>query len=154
MSGTDSTLVHGTAVALDGRAVLIRGASGSGKSDLALRFIALCGGLPPDGIAILVADDQVEARVHREMLVVSAPATIAGQIEVRGIGITKFPYVASARLALVADLVPTAAIVRMPEPEMCEIAGISVPLVAIAPFESSAAIKLRLCLACCTAGKP
>jgi len=44
-------LVHATAIAIDGRAVLLRGPSGAGKSDLALRLI--------DAGARLVADDQV-----------------------------------------------------------------------------------------------
>ena len=59
-------LVHGTTVEIAGQAVLIRGPSGSGKSDLALRLI--------DGGAQLVADDQTELSPRDGRLVASAPA--------------------------------------------------------------------------------
>ena len=76
-----SILLHATAVAIDGRAVLLRGPSGSGKSDLALRLI--------DAGARLVADDQSELSRRGDVLMVRAPATIAGLIEVRGLGILR-----------------------------------------------------------------
>ena len=94
-------------MALGRRAALLRGASGSGKSDLALRFIALAGNA--DGHPALVADDQVfvEARGAGGPLVRS-PETIAGKIEVRGIGIVDVPFIEDARLVLVCDLVERA----------------------------------------------
>ncbi|HUW72724.1 MAG TPA: aldolase, partial [Methyloceanibacter sp.] len=98
-------LVHGTCVALGTRAALLRGASGSGKSDLALRFLALAGeaALRP----LLIADDQVwvEAQENGQALA-SVPETLAGLIEVRGLGIAEMPFEATARLVLVCDLVP------------------------------------------------
>src|SRR5580693_1856546 len=89
-------LAHATTVAIDGRGVLLRGPSGSGKSDLALRLI--------DAGARLVADDQSELSRHGETIIVRAPAAIAGLIEVRGVGILRVDTIAEAPLALVADL--------------------------------------------------
>jgi serine kinase of HPr protein (carbohydrate metabolism regulator) len=130
--------VHGTSVALGGDGILLQGPSGSGKSDLALRLI--------DEGARLVADDQTELRLAGEELQMSAPTTIAGQIEVRGIGIVRSPAVPVAVLRLVVDLVTGDTVERLPEPQFCQLLGRTVPLIAIAPFEASATAKLRLAL--------
>jgi HPr kinase/phosphorylase len=130
--------VHGTSVALDGAGVLLRGPSGCGKSDLALRLI--------DQGAQLVADDQTELDLEGDEIAMTAPATIAGQIEVRGVGILRVPSVSSAPLRVVVDLVPMASVERMPEPRACAMLGRSVPLLALAPFEASVVAKLRLAL--------
>ncbi len=130
--------VHGTAVALDGEGVLLRGPSGCGKSDLALRLI--------DQGARLVADDQTELRLDGDEISMTAPATIAGQIEVRGLGILQVPSVVAAPLRAVVDLVPSAMVERMPEPRACVFLGRSVPLLSLAPFEASVVAKLRLAL--------
>ncbi|MBL6934933.1 MAG: HPr kinase/phosphatase C-terminal domain-containing protein [Alphaproteobacteria bacterium] len=129
------TLTHGTCVTLDGVAVLLRGPSGSGKSDLALRLI--------DGGARLIADDQTLVTMRDGRLVASAPETIAGKMEVRGIGILAVEAETSGILGLVVDLVPDPP-ERMPEPETTEILGIALPLLRLNPFEASAAAKLRL----------
>jgi len=129
-------LLHATTVALDGRAILITGPSGSGQSDLARRLI--------DGGARLVADDQTLVRRRGTILVARAPATIAGRIEVRGIGIVTVPDLDEAPLGLQVDLVAAATIERLPEPEMRSILGVPVPVLRLAPFEASAAAKLRL----------
>jgi HPr kinase/phosphorylase len=131
--------VHGTAVALGGEGVLLRGPSGAGKSDFALRLI--------DQGARLVADDQTELRRDGDDITMSAPATIAGQIEVRGLGIVALPCVASAPLRLVVDLMPSEEIERMPLPRECTYLGRALPLVALAAFEASAPAKLKLALA-------
>jgi serine kinase of HPr protein (carbohydrate metabolism regulator) len=140
-------LVHGTCVAFGGRGALLRGAPGSGKSDLALRFLAL----PPDGAMkpMLVADDQVFAEARTSgMLIVSAPPTIAGKLEIRGLGIVEVPFLAEAELVLVCDLVATKDVPRMPpeSPEVADIAGISLPVLRVAPFEASAPLKLKMAL--------
>jgi len=129
--------VHGTCVELSGMGVLLRGPSGSGKSDLALRLI--------DSGARLVADDRVDLRVSGPALTATPPRPIAGRIEVRGIGIIDdIPVAAETRLGLVVDLVPPQAMERLPEPHFCTFLGIRVPLIALAPFEASAAAKVRL----------
>ncbi|HXR86750.1 MAG TPA: HPr kinase/phosphatase C-terminal domain-containing protein [Stellaceae bacterium] len=130
--------VHGTAIALGSEGILLRGPSGAGKSDFALRLI--------DQGARLVADDQTELRREGNTIIMSAPATIAGQMEVRGLGILAVPSVASAPLRLVLDLMPTAEIERMPLPRDCHYLGCSIRAIAVAPFEASAPAKLRLAL--------
>jgi serine kinase of HPr protein (carbohydrate metabolism regulator) len=136
MNGQSETL-HGTTVALDGRAVLLIGPSGSGKSDLALRLI--------DRGADLVSDDYTVVTRDGDSLFASAPENISGQIEVRGIGIVEMPAVQAAPLALMLDL--AAPVERYPDvPAAMEIAGISVPLLPLSPFEASAPIKVALAL--------
>jgi serine kinase of HPr protein (carbohydrate metabolism regulator) len=131
-------LVHATAIAIEGRAVLLRGPSGAGKSDLALRLI--------DRGARLVADDQVELRRAGERVLVTAPAAIAGLIEVRGVGILRVEAVAEAMLAMLVDLVPSAEVDRFPETHYEDVLGLVVPSIALSPFEASAAAKLRFAL--------
>lgn len=144
-------LVHGTCVALGPNAALLRGGSGSGKSDLALRFLALPG---EDGPAPrLVADDQVSLLASGGGVIASAPATLAGLIEVRGLGIQPAPFVASARLVVVCDLVAREDVPRMPaDPwERTMLAGVELPVLKFAPFEASAPLKLRLAIVNATA---
>jgi HPr kinase/phosphorylase len=136
--------VHGTSVALGGDGILLQGPPGSGKSDLALRLI--------DAGALLVADDQTELAVVGDDLQTSAPAAIAGQIEIRGLGILRVPSAPSAALRLVVRLVAPQQLERLPEPQFCELLGRSVPLLALAPFEASAPIKLKLALRACRTG--
>jgi HPr kinase/phosphorylase len=128
--------VHGTSIALDGAGILLRGPSGSGKSDLALRLI--------DAGARLVADDQTLLERLGEEVSLRAPPSIAGQMEVRGLGIVRVPAIAAAPLRLVVDLVPRDAVERLPERRRCELAGALVPLLALDPFAVSAVAKLRL----------
>jgi HPr kinase/phosphorylase len=135
----DALLVHGTTVAIGGRGVLLRGPSGSGKSDLALRLI--------DAGGRLVADDQSVLSRDGDAVLVRAPGPIAGLIEVRGVGIVRVDSLPVARLALIADLVAPQHVERLPEPRSETIFGLAIPLVAIAPFEASAPAKLRLALA-------
>jgi HPr kinase/phosphorylase len=150
-----SELVHGTCVALGPRAALLRGPSGAGKSDLALRFLALSGG--GGDRPLLVADDQVFVTPNGHgRLVASAPATIAGKIEVRGLGIIEVPALGQAELALVCDLVGTKEVPRMPPHprERTVIAGVPVPLIKLDPFEASAPLKLKMALLWATRDLP
>jgi RNase adaptor protein for sRNA GlmZ degradation len=128
--------VHATAVALDGRAVLLLGPSGAGKSDLALRLI--------DRGWRLIADDRVALVVQGGRLWASAPSTIAGLIEVRDVGIVAEPAVAEAMVALAIDL--AAAIERLPEPGKWAFAGGSIPCVALSPWGDSAPLKVERAL--------
>lgn len=130
--------MHATAVAIDRRAVLLRGPSGSGKSDLALRLI--------DAGALLVADDQSELRRRGDILLARAPPTIAGLFEVRGLGIVRFDALAEAPVGLIADLVGPDRIERLPPSRTETILGVAVPVIDISPLEASAAAKLRLAL--------
>lgn len=134
----ETRLVHATAVAIDGRGLLLRGPSGAGKSDLALRLI--------DAGARLVADDQCELHRRGAAVLVRAPETLRGLIELRGVGIVRLAPVSEVPLGLIADLVVADAIERLPLPRTETVFGIAVPVVAIAPFEASAAAKLRVAM--------
>jgi HPr kinase/phosphorylase len=142
----DSLLTHATAVAIDGGAVLLRGVSGSGKSDLALRLI--------DGGAELIADDQTLLRRDGDRVMASAPPEIAGLIEVRGVGVVRLGAgTVPAPLVLVVDLILANDIERTPEPRLETVLGLSIAAIDLAPFEASAAAKLRL-LRRALAGRP
>ncbi len=141
---TDIVLVHATAVAIDGEAVLLRGPPGAGKSDLALRLI--------DGGARLVADDQALLRRVGDRVLVRAPAVIAGLIEIRGFGILRVETIEEAPLALIVDLLPSGQIERMPEGRVEPVLGREIPVIGLAPFEASAAAKLRLIRRALSAG--
>jgi HPr kinase/phosphorylase len=130
--------VYGTSIAINGRAVLLRGPSGSGKSDLALRVIEAGGRL--------VADDQTILVREQDRLIATCPDPISGRIEVRGIGIVPVETVRRAPLALVMDMVPAEQVDRFPEPAHCLYLDVEIPLLSIAPFEISAAAKVRLAL--------
>ena len=142
-------LAHGTCVALGRTAALLRGPSGTGKSDLALRFLFLArrgpAALEPP---ILVADDQVWLVRHGERILVRPPETIRGRMEVRGIGIVEVRSLAEADLALVVDLAPAEAIERMAQTQRTtRLLGVEVPTIALFPWECSAPIKLAIALA-------
>ncbi len=131
-------LLHASCVYDIHGAVLLRGPSGSGKSDLALRLI--------DQGAILVADDYVDLSVRGNDLMASAPERLKDLLEVRGLGLMRMPSLPSAIVRLVVDLVDADKVDRLPEPATTVIAGISVPTYALAAFEASTPSKIRLAL--------
>ena len=139
----DRLLLHGTSVALGDRAVLLRGASGTGKSDLAYRFLKLPTECSGEALH-LIADDQVNLVRTGNVIQVSPPATIAGQLELRNIGILKMPYLAHVELGFIVDLRAQSEIARMPDwTRTEELLGLPIPVIALAPFEASAALKLH-----------
>ncbi len=145
----DELRVHGTCVAIAGRAALLRGAPGSGKSDLALRFVsAFRRGLQPEDVAWLVSDDQVLISKKGEVLFARAPETIAGRLEVRGIGIVTMDYRSGAQLSVIVDLVDAKDVPRMPPepPPREEFLGVPVPVLRLDPHEASCPVKLKLAL--------
>jgi serine kinase of HPr protein (carbohydrate metabolism regulator) len=129
--------VHASTVALDGRAVLITGPSGSGKSDLALRLL--------DRGFTLVSDDQTLVRKDGNRLLASAPPTIAGKLEIRGIGIVDMDRVEDVPIALLVEL--TSEIRRLPDDSRERpILGIPLPLITIDAMPASAPSKVALAL--------
>lgn len=137
-SDPPGTLMYGTVVVLDGWGVMLRGKSGSGKSDLALRLIG-------EG-AQLVADDQVYLNLSQGLVYASAPSAIAGLLEVRGIGVMPFPERARAPLALVLNMTARADVSRLPDAKMAEILGLDLPELDLYPFEASAVQKVKVAL--------
>jgi RNase adaptor protein for sRNA GlmZ degradation len=127
-------LQHATAVAFDGTAVLLRGPSGAGKSDLALRLI--------DRGWLLVSDDQTLLCKKDGRLYASAPDTIAGKIEVRGLGLRDVPSLPEAPVAMLVDLVSAEQIERLPEPQNENLLEVDLPRFAVDPFAVSAVAKL------------
>jgi serine kinase of HPr protein (carbohydrate metabolism regulator) len=132
-----SETVHASTVASNGRAVLISGPSGSGKSDLALRLL--------DRGFTLVSDDQTIVRREGDKLVASAPPNIAGKLEIRGIGIVDMEAVSDVPVALYVEL--TSEIMRLPDDRRERpVLGVNLPLVSVDALTASAASKVALAL--------
>jgi serine kinase of HPr protein (carbohydrate metabolism regulator) len=137
MSEVTSETLHASCVAIGDYAVLITGASGSGKSDVALRLI--------DRGARLVSDDYTIIRRDGGVLYASPPETIQGKIEVRGIGILAMAHQTNIPVALMVEL--DSEVARMPEAGTARaVAGLMLPSMAAAPFEHSTPIKIELAL--------
>lgn len=115
----DCHIEHASAVALGGRGVLIAGASGSGKSGLALQLMALGAGL--------VADDRCCLWRQDQQLMVDAPAAIRGRIEARHLGILNADAVGPVQVAAYIQL-DTVEDQRLPPLRQISVLGLSVPL--------------------------
>ncbi|MCB1335568.1 MAG: HPr kinase/phosphatase C-terminal domain-containing protein [Roseivivax sp.] len=96
MGGSAGDVWHASSVAVSGRGLLILGASGSGKSSLALQMMALG--------ALLVADDRTVLTLRDGAVWLSSPPTIRGRIEARGIGILNAQSAPDTVLHAVIDL--------------------------------------------------
>ncbi len=136
---TQKTPLHATAVVIEGKALLLRGKSGSGKSDLALRLI--------DRGARLLSDDQVMLEKQGSAVVASAPEPIRGMIEARGVGLLAYPVADPTPLRLVIDLVPREEVPRLPEGRKISILGIPLPLLQLYAFDASTPLKIAKALA-------
>ncbi|MBO42395.1 MAG: hypothetical protein CMM28_01595 [Rhodospirillaceae bacterium] len=130
--------VHGTVIAIDGNGLLLQGKSGSGKSDLALRFLEVG--------ARLVADDQAILRVANGQVFAEAPPQLFGRLEIRGIGIVDVPVIPKVCVSMVVLLRPKNEIERLPESDSMEILGVTVPVIFISAFEASAVAKIRFAI--------
>ena len=129
--------IHASTVAKEGRAVLITGPSGSGKSDLALRLL--------DRGFTLVSDDRTIVRKVGERLLASAPPNIAGKLEIRGIGIIDMEAAADIPVALLIEL--TSDIQRLPDDSRERpILGVRLPIITIDAMTASAPAKVALAL--------
>lgn len=130
--------IHATCVVIKGHGVLLRGAAGSGKSDLALRLI--------DSGAGLVADDYTDLNATDGQLFASVPHTIQGLLEVRGIGIVHLGCVPRVPVAAVFDLVALSDVERLPDRQMETIENVEIARYAIHGFDASAPAKVRMAL--------
>ena len=136
-SRLSSEMLHASTVASEGRAVLISGPSGCGKSDLALRML--------DRGFSLVSDDQTIVQREGDRLFASPPPTIAGKLEVRGIGIVEMAHLSDVPIGLFVEL--TGEFERLPDDHRERpLLGISLPLVSIDAMSASAPSKLALAL--------
>jgi HPr kinase/phosphorylase len=128
----DGVRIHGSCVAREGAGVLIVGPSGAGKSDLTLRLLGR-------GFE-LVADDQVDVVDG----MARAPDTLAGLLEVRGLGIVRLPHRAGVKLHVVIALTDRPE--RLPRPERHPVLGL--PVVAVRGMDASAPDRVALTLDC------
>lgn len=129
-------LIHASCVAIEGRAVLIAGASGRGKSDLAIRLI--------DRGAVLVSDDYTLIAQAEGQAMATAPETIAGKLELRGVGIVSLEVLSDVPVCLYVDLDRDPE--RLPEPQRRTLAGVEIPAIALAGLEASAPLKVEAAL--------
>jgi HPr kinase/phosphorylase len=130
--------IHATSISINAHAVLFRGPSGSGKSDLALRMI--------DRGAKLVSDDRCNLEVSEDRIMVTAPETISGLMEIRGVGVVNIGTEPFASLALIVDLVSPEEMDRMPEKKVCTEYGAEIPVIKMTPFEASTPAKVLIAL--------
>lgn len=119
LADLDRAIVHASCVAVNGRAVLITGRSGSGKSALALSLLALGGGL--------VCDDRVALSAGADGVIATAAPAIAGLIEARGIGLIGVGYAGPASVGLVVDMERTERS-RLPPAREIRLLGHTMPL--------------------------
>lgn len=138
--------IHATAVGFSGQVAVIRGPSGSGKSDLALRCLGLAvSPLMPQTVQ-LVADDQVLISRTSAGPVASAPAQIAGRLEVRGVGIVEMENT-QGPVRLLVDLCPQADMPRLPDPwPTAVLLGFRIPILKLWPFAASAPLVLAVAM--------
>lgn len=130
--------LHATCVQIDGIGVVLLGASGVGKSDLALRLI--------DGGALLVADDQLCVEPGETGLLGRPADNLAGLLEVRGLGIVRLPYCRVSPLGLVVELDRAGSVSRQPKPSTYALLGTDLRHLRLDPRQASADAKVRLAL--------
>lgn len=132
-----SETLHASCVSKDGRAILISGRSGAGKSDLALRLI--------DRGATLVSDDYTVVRRVNGSVEARPPETIQGKMEIRGLGVIDLAWEENVPVGLLVDL--DGPVERLPlEKGVVRIAGVDVPSFALNALEPSAPIKVEAAL--------
>lgn len=131
----DNVCIHGTCVSVSGRGLLILGASGAGKSALALQLMAMGAGL--------VADDRVDLNMVDDQVLAEAVPQIRGLIEARGIGLLRAEPQGATPLACVVDLdhhEPK----RLPEHATLRVLRQTVPLLRGAGVPNLAASLIQL----------
>ena len=127
--------IHATCVELNGYGVLITGASGSGKSDLALRLIE-------NKKAILVSDDRTDIAIKNGILTASCPKNIEGLLEVRGIGLIQMPFKREASVKLIVEASLPSEIDRLPDASFETIEGCRIPSLKLDLLTPSAPDKV------------
>lgn len=145
---TDSHNMHATCLSIGGRALLISGAPGMGKSSLALALMEQPGtGLSGAPLAAsLIADDQTLLEQRHGHLWASCPAPLLGKLEVRGLGIIPVAPAAPAPVAMVVQLVAAQSIPRLPDEHdlRTTLLGVQLPLFRVDAATPAAASRVRL----------
>jgi len=138
VSMSDPLVIQATAVAVGGRALLIEGPPGSGKSSLALALI--------DRGARLIGDDAVSLIGAGDQLMAYPPPRISGLLEVRGVGIIELDVARSAPVALMLSLGGTPA-ERLPDQIATrQIGGVAIPVLAFDPGVIAPAVRAEYAL--------
>lgn len=138
MSQPDHLVRQATAIAIDGRALLLEGPPGIGKTSLALALI--------DRGAVLIGDDGVSLERRAGHILASPPPNIRGKIEVRGVGLISMPVAEAIPVSLIlnlagqSDRLPSAIPAR-------EILGVAVPAMDFVPGAIAPAIRAETALA-------
>ena len=115
--------MHASFVLWRNKGILFRGKSGSGKSELALKFIE-------NKNAVLVADDVVELKVRQNKLWGSSPQNIRGLLEIRNVGISRYEYAEEAAVSLLVNLLPAKEnLERLPKNKTENILGVEIPAI-------------------------
>jgi HPr kinase/phosphorylase len=135
---TDNVIlqIHATCISLGGFGLLLRGPSGSGKSDLALRMMK--------HNSQLIADDWVDLALEDGLLIARAPSRLRGLLEVRGLGVIEVPYGISIQVLGVIDLVDSKEIPRLPDHRVETFLGVEIPSYQLDPWVMSAITKVQL----------
>lgn len=134
--------IHATALLVGDRGLLITGPSGSGKTTLALALIDHCGA---SGLfSRLIGDDQLFVASHGDRLVCRAPATIAGLVEVAGIGPRPLRFEPAGVIDLVVRLVPPQELPRFQEEATEMIAGCLLPRIDVARQNVTTAVPVLM----------
>jgi HPr kinase/phosphorylase len=135
--------IHASAVLVGSAGILIRGEPASGKSALALALIE-----DPRGDAVLIADDRVAISARADAVIAAPPASLAGLIEVRGIGIVRRPFRTDVPIRLVVDLLPPGACPRIPDERdrVAKLCGRLLPRLTVPIGAADAALRVRVAL--------
>jgi len=137
--------LHASCVEISGKAILITGLSGSGKSDLSLRLI--------DRGAVLISDDQTMLRREKGQIWASAPDSLRGKMEVRGLGVCDFKFSETAPVALIVEL--STVVERFPmDRAKRKVLDIEFDVIKIDAMQASAPIKLEIALANVQSSQP
>lgn len=132
-------LIQASAVAIEGRAVILEGPPGSGKSSLALSLI--------DRGASLIGDDGVMLARGGDRLLASPPPNIAGLLEIRGVGLVSLPTVADVPVALVLTLVGEGHAERLPGMLVTrDYLGVAIPVLPFVPGDKAPAVRTEWAL--------
>lgn len=125
---------HASAVVLDGRAIMLTGPSGSGKSSLTLSLIDAYG-------AQLVGDDRIVLRANATAIEVAPHERLAGLLELRGLGFVRLPYLVTAPLGLVVQLSDTQP--RLADPAYFHFGDRRVPMVTLNGHDPMTALRIK-----------